>query len=66
MCYPLRGRKSLGTGNCSCGCFNHGCGAIFRRFYSSQEELKLLEDYRDQLKNELEGVTASITELESK
>jgi len=42
----------------------HGHG--FRRFFSTQEKLESLENYRDQLKKELTGVEERIREWESK
>jgi hypothetical protein len=37
-----------------------------RRFISKREELERLEEYRDQLKKELEGVAEHIQELKGK
>ena len=37
-----------------------------RRFISKKEKLERLEEYRDQLKNELAGLEESIHELASK
>ncbi len=37
-----------------------------RRFISTRERLERLEEYRDQLKNELAGVEERIQELTSK
>jgi len=57
MCGPSRPRpKQWGHENC-CGC--HG-----RRFLSPDEERQLLEEYREQLKKEQEGLEARLKELE--
>ena len=41
-----------------CGC---GCGG--RRFLSRKEKIEMLEEYRESLKNELEGVEEELNEL---
>lgn len=51
---------------CTCGCCRCGCGATFRRFFSSKEKQERLEAYRDQLKKELLGVEERIEELRDK
>jgi len=43
-----------------------GCCGMPRRFPTARERRKALEDYRDQLKNELEGVEERIGRLETK
>ena len=42
----------------TCGC---GCGG--RRFLSRKEKIEMLEEYRESLKNELEGVEEALNEL---
>ena len=52
--------------DCNCGC---GCGGDMgfqRRFMTHKEELEMLEDYRGDLKLELEAVEERIAELKSK
>jgi hypothetical protein len=43
----------------------HGCccESHFRRFMTSEEKQKMLEEYREQLEKELEGVKERIDEL---
>jgi hypothetical protein len=41
-----------------CGC---GCGG--RRFLSKRERIEMLEEYKESLKNELEGVEEELKEL---
>jgi len=41
-----------------CGC---GCGE--RRFLSRKEKIEMLEEYREALKNELEGVEEQLKDL---
>jgi len=41
-----------------CGC---GCGG--RRFLSKKEKMEMLEEYKDSLKSELEGVEEELREL---
>jgi hypothetical protein len=62
VCQPRRGYESIGAWECCCGCFESGS---FRRFISAEEELEMLEGYRDQLKKELVGVEECIQELKS-
>ena len=42
------------------------CGCRFRRFLSPEEEVKLLEDYREQLRREIAGVEERIQELKKR
>ena len=49
---------------CTCGCC--GCGSFSRRFITRKERLAYLEDYKDELKRELEGVEEKISELKGK
>lgn len=43
---------------CMCGCGHHA-----RRFISRKEKAEMLEEYRDSLKRELEGVEEALEEL---
>jgi len=61
MCTP-KGMQHSGP-VCGCEC---GCGLSFRRFFSAGEELKCLENYRDQLKKELTGVEEHLKTLQDK
>ena len=52
--------------DCNCGC---GCGGDMgfqRRFMTHKEEIEMLEDYRGDLKLELEAVEERIKDLKSK
>lgn len=40
-----------------------GCGCGKRRFLSKKEKVEMLEEYRESLKNELEGVEEELKEL---
>lgn len=62
MCQPKGSQRTFGVRECSCGCCGCGCGPFFRRFLSAKEEEERLEEYRDQLKKELEGVEEHIKE----
>jgi len=42
------------------------CGCRFRQFLSPEEEVELLEGYRDQLRKEIVGVEKRINELKKK
>ena len=57
-------------GGCGCGCgCDCGCGSeggLQRRYMTHKEELEMLEDYRGELKLELEAVEERIAELKSK
>ena len=46
----------MAHGMCSCGCGG-------RRFLSRKEKVEVLEEYRESLKNELEGVEEELNEL---
>ena len=53
---------------CGCGC-DCGCGSeggFQRRYMTHKEELEMLDDYRGELKLELEAVEERIAELKSK
>lgn len=43
-----------------------GCGPFFRRFVSAKEERERLEEYRDQLKNELTAIEEHLEEFKDK
>jgi len=43
-----------------------GCGPSFRRFYSTEEEQRRLEAYREELQQELAGVEERLSELKQK
>jgi len=64
MCQTGIAPRSNGLAGCTCGCC--GCGPGFRRFFSSEEQLEYLENYRDQLKKELAGVKERIKECKCK
>ena len=64
MCQPMKRQRCSTVSGCTCGCC--GCGAGFRRFFSSKEEQECLEAYRDQLKKELAGVEERISECRGK
>lgn len=55
--------------HCKCGCECYHCGCednlFSRRFITRQERLEKLEEYRDQLKQELKGVEEHIQSLKS-
>ena len=54
--------------SCDCGC-NCDCGGDMgfqRRFMTHKEEIEMLEDYRSDLKLELEAVEERIKDLKSK
>ena len=69
MCQSYVGTGHGHRGNtfpcgCGCGC-TCGCwmsDSILRRFRSRREEKEMLEEYRDELKRELEGVEERIKE----
>lgn len=42
----------------------YGCGCGERRFLSRKEKLEMLEEYKESLKNELEGVEEALKELQ--
>jgi hypothetical protein len=60
--------RERSSGDCGCGCGISGFGhsMFFRRYLSEKERLQRLEDYRDQLKKELEGIEEHIQELKTK
>lgn len=54
-CIPARYREIR---YCGCGC---GCG--LRRFFTPEEEIEILEDYKKQLQREIVGVEKRIEDL---
>lgn len=59
MCQPRERQKTVGVGGCNCGC---GCGPFSRRFLTAKEKEERMEEYREQLKKELEGLEEHIQE----
>lgn len=53
------GGMAMAQGMCGCGC---GCGG--RRFLSRKEQIEMLEEYRESLKSELEGIEEALKELQ--
>jgi hypothetical protein len=51
------------TGHDLCHC---GCGSVFRHFITAEEEKKQLEEYKEQLKKELQGVEECIQDIKDK
>lgn len=64
MCQSRGNQRTSGVRGCSCGCC--GCGPFFRRFLTEQEEAERLEEYKEQLKKELEGLEERIQEFQQK
>jgi len=60
MCQPKERQRTAGVRGCNCGC---GCGPFPRRFITAKEKEERLEEYREQLKKELEGLEEHIQEL---
>ena len=60
MCQPKERQRNVGVGGCNCGC---GCGPFSRRFITTKEKEERLEEYREQLKKELEGLEEHIQKL---
>ncbi len=50
------GTMAMAHGMCGCGCGG-------RRFLSRKEKIEMLEEYKEALKNELEGVEEELKEL---
>ncbi len=69
MYQPQTSHRSLrGHGHkCGCECCHCKCGdgAFARRFITRQERLEKLEEYRDQLKQELKGVEERIQDVKN-
>ena len=57
-----QGRRSyrMGRHTSGCGC---GCMPFHRSFISSKEELEMLNEYKDQLKKEMEGIEERLEKL---
>lgn len=66
MCQSRGNQRTSGVRGCSCGCCGCGCGPFFRRFLTEQEEAERLEEYKEQLKKELEGLEERIQEFQQK
>lgn len=66
MSQPRGSQRSLGAWRCNCGCCGFGYSMSFRHFISAKEEQKRLEEYKDQLNKELEGVEERIKKLKGK
>jgi hypothetical protein len=66
MCQPRGSGKRSGVLGCNCGCCGCGCGPFFRRFITEKEEEERLEEYKEQLKKELEGLEERIREFKRK
>lgn len=49
--------RGMAHGMCRCGCGG-------RKFLSRKEKIEMLEEYRESLKNELEGVEEELKELQ--
>ncbi len=63
MCQPSGSQSTSGVRGCNCGCCGCGCGPFFRRFITEKEKKERLEEYKEQLKKELEGVEERIQEI---
>lgn len=59
-CEPMRKEKMGSPTYCNCGCWHT---TVHRHFFSRQEERELLENYRVELEQELEGVKRKMEEL---
>lgn len=59
-CEPISSKKSTQM-PCTC----HGPMARHRYFLSREEEIEMLEKYKNELENEIKGVERRIQELES-
>jgi hypothetical protein len=51
--------------NGECGCGHHGYGHFKRHFMTKTEKIEKLENYAQDLKNEIAAVTERIKELKS-
>ena len=63
MC--CQGRRGFGMGRHSSGC-RCGCMSFHRSFISAKEELEMLNEYKDQLKKEVEGIDEHLEKLRKK
>jgi len=50
-------------GGCGCGMDHHGHGHFARHFMTKAEKIEKLENYIEELKNELAGVQERLKEL---
>lgn len=57
--HTMHGDSHSGMVHGICGC---GCGG--RKFLSRKEKIEMLEEYRESLKNELDGVEEELKELQ--
>ncbi len=73
MVYDMHGNKfenGCGCGGEGCGCNEEGCGRNksnwngARNFLTKKEKLELLKEYKEQLENEVKGVSEKIKELQ--
>jgi hypothetical protein len=63
MCDPTDARDSCVVRVVKCGPADTVCCSVPRRFRTRKEKQEALEQYRDQLRNELDGVEERIREL---
>ena len=63
MCESKEGQSISRASGCGCGCCGCGCGTFSRRFLTEKEKKERLEEYKAQLKRELEGVEEHIQEF---
>lgn len=61
MGHPKGHHHAMGPESCHCG-----CSPFFRHFVTSKEERERLEEYKEQLKKELQGVEECIQEIKGK
>ena len=53
---------------CNCGC-DCGCGCesdVARKYFTKDEKLEMLKEYKEALENEAKGVSERIKELQKK
>jgi hypothetical protein len=62
MCKPYE-FHSHGGSSCCCCC---GPSTLQRHFISKKEETKMLEEYKDAIEKELEGLTERLKEIKGK
>ncbi len=65
MCQPKGSHGTSGSRGCGCGC-GCGCGPFSRRFFTAKEKEERLDNYKEQLKKELEGLEERIQELKNR
>lgn len=60
-------------GGCNCGCEGGqcemdmegcGCGTLTRKYFTKEEQIAHLREYKQELENEAKGVTERIKKLE--